>query len=121
MIKTLALIIGIVFVVSGCGGYAPTGYGSAEEVATVEAVDPVMEKAAEDLKAVKAVKSEWRFIDKAGGGSAQDMSKFMEIAQKKAAEGDIEEAHRIAGLISKYAALGIAQAEKQKNAKPYYP
>ncbi len=82
--------------------------------------DEVLEQAQADLKAAQEAKAEWRFIDKAGGGSAQHLSKFMEIAQKKAEEGDTEEAHRLARLISKFSKLGIAQAEKQKDAKPYY-
>jgi hypothetical protein len=123
MKKPLALTLGALtlssaLLVGGCASYTPPNY----DTTTEEAVgDPIMEKAASDLKAAQGAKSEWRFIDKSGGGSAQNMSYFMKIAEQKAVDGDIEEAHRIAALISKYAALGIAQAEKQKDAKPVYP
>ncbi len=120
MNKAKALLFSAIFTLAACGANTSTSPYYAVEEATVVELDPLAQ-AAEDLKAAKAVKSEWRFIDKSGGGSAQNMSDFMKIAEEKAAAGETEEANRIAALISKYAKLGIAQAEKQKAAKPYYP
>lgn len=123
MKKTLAFVLSATFVLGAGGTYSPPSYSTSETTVAVEesTSDPIMAQAAADLKAAKKAKAEWRFIDKAGGGSAQDMSKFMKIAEQQAAAGETEEAHRIAALISKYAKLGIAQAEKQRGAKPYYP
>ena len=81
---------------------------------------PALAQARADLSQAKAHQSEWRIIDKATGGSAQDLSKLFKVAEKKATEGDTQEAERIAGQISTFAKLGVAQSLNYKGSKPYY-
>ena len=81
---------------------------------------PALAQAKTDLSQAKAHHSEWRIIDKATGGSAQDLSKLLKVAEKKAIEGDIQEAERIAGQVSTFAKLGVAQSLKYKGSKPNY-
>jgi hypothetical protein len=99
--------------VTGCASNVVT---SPEPASTL----PALAQAKTDLSQAKAHHSEWRIIDKATGGSAQDLSKLLKVAEKKETEGDIQEAERIAGQISTFAKMGVAQSLKYKGSKPNY-
>ena len=97
--------------------------GCASNVATSPEPDPTLPALAQaktDLSLAKTHGSEWRVIDKATGGKAQDLSKLLKVAEEKAAEGDIQEAERIAERVSTFAQTGCCQSVKYKGSTPYY-
>jgi LysM repeat protein len=82
--------------------------------------DQVIAEAEQQLAAAKKMNSEWKLIDKATGGSAQDLSKLLEAAKKAKASGDDAEAARIATRVKEAAMLAQQQAKDQANAMPRY-
>lgn len=73
-----------------------------------------------DVQAAQAVEGEWRIIDKAMNNEAEKLSKLLKLAEKKALEGDTEEAERIAKKVSDFAKRGADQATTYKGSVPYY-
>lgn len=85
-----------------------------------EASSAALSQAKTDLQAAKAIEGEWRISDKATGKEPEKLSKLLDAAEKKAAEGDTEEAERIAKKVSDFAKRGADQATTYKGALPYY-
>ena len=73
-----------------------------------------------DLKAAQQAGAEWRVLDPATGGKAVPLRKLVKTAKAKLEGGDEAEAIRIAQKVSWAAKTGIAQAQAQQGAAPYY-
>ncbi len=114
MRKHIMIGIGIAML-AGCAQgpmeYSSMGPGS---------VEGTIGMAEQKLAMAKEMNSEWRVIDKATGGSAQDLSKLLQVAKEKAEAGDSEEAIRLAKRVIQFSELGVAQAKAQKGAMPQY-
>lgn len=98
----------------GCVNVPPqqaTAQGSLEDV---------MAMAEQKLAMAQEAGAEWMAIDKATGGAAQPMHKLLEVAKEKAANGEPDEAMRLAKRVIEFSELGLQQAESQKNAGPQY-
>lgn len=106
-IKRVCTAIGVGLALSASTAYA----GAAEDaIAQAEA----------DLKAAQSAGAEWRILDPATGGKAVPLAKLVKTAKAKLEANDEAEAIRIAQQVSWAAQTGIAQAEAQKSAAPYY-
>ena len=101
----IGLTLGSIFATSG----ALASAGS-EAISQAEA----------DLKAAQTSRAVWRLVDPATGGKAVPLQKLIKTAKTKLEAGDEAEALRIAKKVSWAADMGIAQAQDQVTAKPYY-
>nr|NIQ60141.1 hypothetical protein [Gemmatimonadota bacterium]NIU80355.1 hypothetical protein [Gammaproteobacteria bacterium] len=52
----------------------------------------------------------WRLVDRATGGSSQNLDKLLDVAQERRDKGEFEEATRIANRVADAAVLGVQQA-----------
>jgi hypothetical protein len=95
---------------------------AASAAADASTAKDAIAEAEADLKAVQDAGFEWRLIDRkaTGEGSSVPISELLDIARKKAEEGDADEAERIAREVSHAARMGLEQAEASKQAKPWY-
>ncbi len=116
MKQYLAAMLGATILLTGCA----TADSHDKMAKSANAGTSPIEQAQTDLDAAKAVGGHWRIIDKATGGKAQNLSKLLKAAKKKAEAGDMAEAERIAKRVSKFAKLGQAQAAKYKGSLPSY-
>ena len=116
----LAALLGASILLTGCATADSHGKMK-KEMKPEMAMSSAVEQAKADLKAAKAAGGHWRVIDKkATGGKAQNLSKLLKVAEKKAKEGDMAEADRIAKKVSKFATMGQKQSELYKGSTPYY-
>ena len=117
----IAVMAAVFFGLTGClagnAGAAKVGADKAMAGGTDEAIA----QAEQELAAVNKMGHTWRLIDKATGGSSQDLDKLLAAAKKAREKGDAAEALRIANRVSESAKLGQRQAKAQANAAPHYP
>lgn len=118
MKKTLALALTTSLFVAGCASTGDDMKGDMTKAATL----PEIEQAKADLDAAIAAKSQWMLLDKTTGGAAVNLTKLLEVAEEKAAAGEIDEAKRIAEKISYASKTAIDQAKRYggANAMPKY-
>lgn len=107
LMKRAGAIIGL-----GAAFLLSTAYAGAGEDAITQAEA--------DLKAAQKAGAEWRVLDPATGGAAVPLSKLVKTAKAKLEGGDEAEAIRIAQKVSWASKTGIAQAQAQQGAAPYY-
>ncbi|MEA3291197.1 MAG: hypothetical protein U9Q71_02665 [Pseudomonadota bacterium] len=62
----------------------------------------------------------WMALDKSTGKKAVNLPKLLDAAKKAQQDGNAAEAARIAEKVSAFAELGIAQADSQPDAAPFY-
>ena len=98
-------------------GWLLAGTAAASETTSADAIA----MAEQELAAVKQAKYEWQLIDKATGSASVPLTKLLEAAKKARAEGQEDEALRIAKRVLEAAKLGQQQAQEQSSAKPQYP
>ncbi len=110
----LALAVGASMTLAGCSS---VDYSSSTES---PASDSAMQQAESDLKMAQKMGAEWRVVDKATGKKSAALSSLLAAANKAAEAGNQAEADRIAAAVSRYAKMGIAQAEQYQGTKPYF-
>lgn len=86
----------------------------------IMSADQAVAEAEKELKAAQKMNAEWKLIDKATGGRAQDISKLLKVAKEAKASGNDAEAARIAGRVKEAAIMGQQQAKNQANAMPHF-
>ena len=117
MKKTLALAaLTTTLFIAGC---TSTG-GEKKPMAEATMGSPAIVQAEKDLAAAIDADAQWKILDKATGGTAVSLSKLLKVAKKKAEEGDMAEANRIAERVSEISKISITQSERYAGAMPYY-
>ena len=115
----IALALSTSLLIAGCA--STEGEMKKEEMAAAPAPsNAVLAQAKTDLDAALAAGAQWRVVDPATGSSAVDLNKLYAAAEKKAAEGDIAEAERIAEHVSQIANTAVGQAKRYAGSMPYY-
>lgn len=118
MKKLLALtLLSSTLFVAGCASSADSDKMA---MASNGMADSAIAQAEKDLNAAIAADAQWRVIDKATGSKSVDMSKLLSVAKKKAEEGDMKEADRIAMRISEMSKISLEQSKRYAGALPYY-
>ncbi|MEE9447967.1 MAG: hypothetical protein V3V09_08390, partial [Arenicellales bacterium] len=84
MKKALALALTTSLFIAGC---ASAGSDKKEMAASMSKDMTSISQAEADVKSAKAVRSEWRILDKAAGKKAVSLSKLLNIAKAAADEG----------------------------------
>ena len=107
------IIASAAIVLTGC---ASDGANVAEPTASTAAIG----QARNDLDEARSLGGEWKLIDQATGNDAQDLSVLLKLAEKKASEGELQEAERLAKRVSTFARLGAEQSRLYAGAMPSY-
>jgi len=117
MKKLLALTLSSTLFIAGCASNADSDKMpmAGDGMATT-----TIAQAEKDLNAAIEAGAQWRLIDKSTGGKAVDMSKLLSVAKKKAEEGDMKEANRIAMRVSDMSKVSLDQSKRYAGATPYY-
>lgn len=115
MKKTLALALTTSLFIAGCAST-----GSEKEPMAMEAGDSAIVQAEKDLAAAIDAQAQWKILDPATGGKAVSLSKLLKVAKKKAEEGNMDEANRIAERVSEISKISVTQSERYAGAMPYY-
>jgi len=117
MKKTLVLALTTSLFIAGCASASGDKKPMAMESGMQSSAIAQAEK---DLNAAIEAQAQWKIIDKSTGKKAASMSKLLKTAKKKAEEGNMDEANRIAMRISEMTKISIAQSERYAGALPYY-
>lgn len=117
MKKTLALALTTSLFIAGC-----TSSGSDKKPMAMEAgmESPAIAQAEKDLAAVLEAKAQWKILDPATGETAVSLSNLLEVAKKKAEEGNMDEANRIAERVSEISKISVTQSERYAGSMPSY-
>ncbi len=118
MKKALVLALTTSLFMAGCASAS----GDKEKMAMEGsmATSPAIVQAEKDLAAAIEANAQWKILDKSTGGKAASMKKLLSVAKKKAEEGNMDEANRIAMRISEITAVSIDQSKRYAGALPYY-
>ena len=117
MKKTLALALTTSLFIAGC---ASAGSEKKPMAMEADAGNTAIVQAEKDLAAAIDAKAQWKILDPATGGKAVSLSKLLKVAKKKAEEGNMDEANRIAERVSEISKISVTQSERYAGAMPYY-
>lgn len=119
-----ALGVGVGTGLIGCASQPaakPASPPTAAPAGPSPAAKAALEEAGKKLAEVKKAGHEWRLIDKATGPDSQPLTRLLEKGRELAANGDNDEAIRLAGKVSEFSDLGLKQAAENVNAGPVFP
>ena len=85
-----------------------------------ETAEEAIAKAETDLAAAVSAQAVWYVGDGSSVTGSVGIDKLLMKAKKMLKNGDRDEARRIANLVSWAAQAGIAQANAQEDARPFY-
>ena len=117
MKKTLALALTASLFIAGC---ASTGSEEKPMAMDASTGSPAIAQAEKDLATAIDAQAQWKILDPATGGKAVSLSKLLKVAKKKAEEGNMDEANRIAARVSEISKISTAQSARYAGSMPYY-
>lgn len=110
----------LAILVFGLAGCATNQKESSNEPAPIPE-NPAILQAEIDLNTAQRLVGEWRIRLRKNDPNTLNLSQILVMAQQEQAAGNIELATSLAQTVTRFAQLGINQANAEKAAQPYYP
>jgi hypothetical protein len=118
--STLALCLTAVLLVAGCASKPDPVEQTPSEVVQVPD-NPAILQAEANLEQAQLMHSEWMVREPSLDHRPLTLGQILGYARQKQEAGDTIEATRLANIVSKFARLGLQQAQWQRQAQPFYP
>ena len=118
----MILVLGLSLVIGGCETIPMEALPQTEELVEPEiSVNPALVQAESDLARVQALGGEWLIRVPGIDRQPVPLSQIMQVALRFHEYGNAAQATKYAQIVSRFAQLGILQAWRQRDAKPFYP
>ena len=116
----LALYLFSIMLVTGCTSKPELAEEESTKVVQITDNEDILQ-AETDLEQARQRHSEWMVREPALKHEPLPLGSILEYAKEKQAAGDTLEASRLAKKVSRFAHLGLEQALRQQQARPFYP